>query len=228
MFQALDAATAPGATVESFDPASLLSSRTALMGCGRTPRRESGSSSIRATLPPQPEDVPRRVRGAIKSRHHRLRGLRQGEFRRLVDEQADAGRPRRPTSRRASSTAAGARRWARPWGCVPRFVRTGARCRSTTSTAARRVASVSFTMHVLLGDVLLVQPDAYSQVAHRTAVVSRWTAKFSPAGNSVRPMTGARSPALSCATGLRRGGPARDVPAGRVRSATHSPARARP
>ena len=28
----------------------------------------------------------------------------------------------------------------------------------------------SFTLHVLLGDVLIVQPDAYGQVAHRTAV----------------------------------------------------------
>ena len=27
-----------------------------------------------------------------------------------------------------------------------------------------------FTMHVLLGDVIVVQPDAYSQVSFRTAV----------------------------------------------------------
>ena len=31
-------------------------------------------------------------------------------------------------------------------------------------------AERAFTMHVLLGDVLLVQPDAYKEVAHRTAV----------------------------------------------------------
>ena len=92
MFQALDAATAPGATVESFRHL-----RGRVRGRrGRTVGQYRGRSRDRRQsrhIPPQPDDVPRRERGAVPRRHHRLRGLRPGEFRRLVDEQADAGDP---------------------------------------------------------------------------------------------------------------------------------------
>ena len=38
-----------------------------------------------------------------------------------------------------------------------------------TSTADPPRERRYFTMHVLLGDVILVQPDAYAQIAYRLA-----------------------------------------------------------
>ena len=38
-----------------------------------------------------------------------------------------------------------------------------------TFTAVRRAEPGTFTLHVLLGDVIFVQPDTYAQVAFKLA-----------------------------------------------------------
>ena len=72
------------------------------------------------------------------------------------------------SSKRFSTARAGA--WkADRWGCARRYVRTGAKSRSMTCTAGARRRSGISPCTCLLGDVILVQPNAYAQVAFQVA-----------------------------------------------------------
>ena len=107
-------------------------------------------------------------RGGVSLGGPELRGLRDGEVR-AVPGPTSGCRTRRRTSRRRSCTAWAAAAWApvRECGlqCVPTWAEVGVDDIYSGSGKAERY----FTLHVLLGDVLVVQPDAYAQVRLRVS-----------------------------------------------------------
>ena len=167
MFERLGNPAAPAAGVADFDDF--------VAAFGGRDRRACGASTIKDVAIVAGVDTYAlsahgfQRRGRAGSRQHGVRGLRHGNVWRMVDEQADAGQGERTFNRRFS-TGRAARRWAPARRCGPRSPPIGAKFRWIDDIYSGSASGERyFTLHVLLGDVILVQPDAYAQVAFRVS-----------------------------------------------------------
>ena len=159
---------APATGVADFDKFLAAFADAPLMGCGRTPRRRSGF-----------------VAGSRHSYKLSAKTFRDAAGQDLGDvsfadyAMAHFARTGRPTSgcrrrtrtfRPASSIGWAARRWAPPLACARPSARTGARSAIDDIYSGSASGVRAFTLHVLLGDVILVQPDAYAEVSFRVSM----------------------------------------------------------
>ena len=168
MFQALDAATAPGATVETFDTF-VAEFAAGVDGLWANTAAEVGivvnPATYRLSLTTFRDGTGGQSRAGIIAFADYARTNFGGWW-------TNARMPDTPATNiaagilyRGGRTAMGASMGMRTAVC-PHWGEVSIDDIYSGSASGVR----SFTMHVLLGDVLLVQPDAYKQVAHRTAV----------------------------------------------------------